>query len=403
MIQFSRLTPRRQAAILSVLRWSGIFLASLILFIVGYYIYVDVLNRAPAQVYIAQRDTATSAVYGTVSVNANGVLTLYAQNPGVLENAPDLFSRAPDTLKAQGTFVKKDQLMATVVDEKGRRDLKDAESTYQNALSRQKTGPPSLPALRGAEDTEKRSIAAGAAVPRAELERARSAIQTFANAVENEKLAIQQSVDQAVSLLKAAQDQQSRTLLKAPFDGILTGAFFLDHAYVLPNQPVFQLFTVETQLVGQVNEEDVSSLQVDMAAEVTLYSYGLTVFKAKVSAILPAPDAVSSRYTVTMDFEKPPVDLKYGMTGQMNIIRGRRENALIIPTRALTDLDQVLIVQEGIVKPRTVKIGFRSMEFTEVLDGIGEGSAVIVADQEDFRPGDHVRPVTVNNLKPKKR
>jgi hypothetical protein len=43
------------------------------------------------------------------------------------------------------------------------------------------------------------------------------------------------------------------------------------------------------------------------------------------------------------------------------------------------------------VHARTVKVGFRTLDFTEALSGLKEGNSVIVADQDKFRPGEPVR------------
>ena len=40
---------------------------------------------------------------------------------------------------------------------------------------------------------------------------------------------------------------------------------------------------------------------------------------------------------------------------------------------------------------RTVKVGFRTLDFAEALSGLEEGGRVIVADQDKFRPGEPVR------------
>ncbi len=79
-----------------------------------------------------------------------------------------------------------------------------------------------------------------------------------------------------------------------------------------------------------------------------------------------------------------------GMTGEMNIITGTHQNALLLPTRALL-IDQALIVKRGIVQSRTVKIGYRTLDFSEVLEGLSEGDRVVLSDQDKLRPGRPVR------------
>src|SRR5438128_11318323 len=97
--------------------------------------------------------------------------------------------------------------------------------------------------------------------------------------------------------------------------------------------------------------------------------------------------------------EKPPDNLMVGMTGEMNIITGTHQNALLVPTRALR-VDQALLVKHGIVQSRTGGVGFRTLDFTEVTSGLEEGSHVIVSDQDKFGPGKAVRQRKVSSPPP---
>ena len=85
-----------------------------------------------------------------------------------------------------------------------------------------------------------------------------------------------------------------------------------------------------------------------------------------------------------------------GMTGEMNIITGTHENALLVPTRALL-VDQALIVKSGIVQSRTVKIGYRTLDFSEIISGLSEGERVVLSDQDKLRPGKVVRQRVVTS------
>jgi multidrug efflux pump subunit AcrA (membrane-fusion protein) len=89
------------------------------------------------------------------------------------------------------------------------------------------------------------------------------------------------------------------------------------------------------------------------------------------------------------------------MTGEMNIITGTHQNALLVPTRALL-VDQALVVRHGIVESRTVGVGFRTLDFTEVTSGLSQGNRVIVSDQDKFRSGEAVRQRMIKPLPPPK-
>ena len=127
-----------------------------------------------------------------------------------------------------------------------------------------------------------------------------------------------------------------------------------------------------------------------MGAIVQVYAYRTRTFRAKVAAIQPAADVETQRYTIVLDLEDPPENLMAGMTGEMNIITGMHENALLIPTRSLL-IDQALVVKHGVVQSRTVKIGYRTLDFSEVLEGVSEDDHVVLSDQDKLRPGRPVR------------
>jgi multidrug efflux pump subunit AcrA (membrane-fusion protein) len=49
-----------------------------------------------------------------------------------------------------------------------------------------------------------------------------------------------------------------------------------------------------------------------------------------------------------------------------------------------------LIVENGVVRSRKVKIGFKSIEMSEILDGLNEGDLAILSDQDLFKSGQGV-------------
>src|SRR5881396_3515492 len=138
-----------------------------------------------------------------------------------------------------------------------------------------------------------------------------------------------------------------------------------------------------------------------MKARLQLYPYRTRTFTAHVTSIQPAADPTTQRYTIALELENPPDNLMAGMTGEMNIIIGTHENALLVPTRALL-VDQVLVVKRGIVQRRTVKIGYKTLDYSEGLGGLEQGEHVIVTDQDKFRPGKAVRERKINLPSPPK-
>ncbi len=350
------------------------------------------LNRAPAEVFVVQRGTATAAVYGTVKIQPEVTREIRSQATGFVR----LESGIQSGVVSVGSAIKRDQLLATIVDEVTERALRSAQTELTAALERQKLGPPSAQPLRAAKDSLGRLERLSAnTVPAAELERARAEVKRLSDEVNAQTVEFQRQVDIYKSNVAGIQDQLRRTQLRSPMDGLLNAVAPADGDLVQNNALLFTVTTKGVYVEGQVNEEDVGEIKDGMKADLRLYSYSKREFTAKVSAVLPTNDVTLQRYTVVLYLDNPPDNIRAGMTGEMNIIIARRENSLVMPARALMT-DQVLIVEDGVVKPRTVKVGYRGFDMVEISEGINEGDDVIVSDQETFRPGQRVRPITVN-------
>ena len=265
--------------------------------------------------------------------------------------------------------------------------------------ARFKRGPPSAGLLQSVKDKLNAYLKLPAGpdgvpkgVARVDFEGAKNDVARLQAAVDNEKLEIQRQMDNTAAIVKTLQDQLQHAEVRSPLDGTLTAQTFNDNSFVGNTALLFTVASDLKYVSGQVNEEDVGKLVHGMKGELRLYAYPNTSIIATLDAVLPTPDPNSSRYAVTLSLDNPPENLLFGMTGEMNVILGRKENALLIPARALL-VDQVLIVSDGVVEQRTVKVGFRNMELCELLDGIKEGEQVIVSDQDIFRPGQRVRAV----------
>ena len=191
------------------------------------------------------------------------------------------------------------------------------------------------------------------------------------------------------------------TEIRAPMDGILSDIKAIDGEFVNDGSELLSISSRRNYVRGEVNEEDVGEVKVGMKAILQMYAYRNRQFNATVTSIVPAADPETQRYTVLLDLENPPENLLAGMTGEMNIITGQHTGAILVPTRALL-VDQVWRVKRSMIEKRTVKVGYRTLEFSEVLDGLQEGDRVVVSDQDKLRSGQFVRQRIVKNLRQEK-
>ena len=350
---------------------------------VAYYFFMPV-----AEVAVVRRGTAISAVYGTVRIEPAFVVHVRAQNAGFIQLAEE-FSAGRGAI---GKSVTKGQLLASIADETTARQLKQASADLQAATERAKLPLPSEELLKAAEDNLHRleQVVASGNVPAVEYEKAKSEANRLRGALENERIERDRNLQALDEAHKKMQAQMRNSEIRAPMDGLLTAVSTIDGELVAEGNQLFTVSSRKTYVRGEVNEEDVGEVKPGMKAKVQLYAYRTQTFAALVSSIQPAADPDTQRYTVILEMEKPPDNLMAGMTGEMNIITGSHDNALLVPTRALL-VDQALVVKRGIVQRRTIKVGFRTLDFAEALSGVSVGDRVVIADQDRLRSGQPVR------------
>jgi RND family efflux transporter MFP subunit len=341
-----------------------------------------------AEVALVQRGVAVSAVYGTVRIEPTLVLPVRAQNAGFIQLSQELSAGRG----AIGRNVEKGELLATIADEGTARLLKQARADLQAATARAELPLPSAEALKVAQDNLGRleKLSGLSNVPQVEFEKAKSEVNRLKALVETERIERDRNLAALDEAAKKLEAQMKNTEIRSPMDGLLTNIKTIDGELVADRAELFTVSSRKNYVRGEVDEEDVGEVKIGMDAIVQVYAYRARTFHAKVAAIQPAADVETQRYTIVLDLEDPPENLMAGMTGEMNIVTGTHNDALLMPTRALLT-DQALIVKHGIVQSRTVKIGYRTLDFSEVLDGLAEGDRVVLSDQDKLRPGRPVR------------
>src|SRR2546421_1241907 len=337
-----------------------------------------------AEVVTVRRGTAISAVYGTVRIEPAFVVRVRAQNDGFIQLA-EPFSAGRGAI---GKNVEKNQLLATIADEEAARQLKQARTDLQAAVDRAALPLPSAELLKAAEDNLQRleKVVGSGNAPAVEYQKAKSEANRLRGAVETERIERDRNLNSLEETTKKLEAQMKNSEVRAPIDGLLTNVQTIDGELVSAGNELFTVSSHKNYVRGEVNEEDVGEVKPGMKANVQLYAYATRQFAARVSSIQPAADPETQRYTIVLELDNSPDNLMVGMTGEMNIITGKHENVLIVPSRALL-VDQALVVKRGIVLTRTVKTCVRTLDFTEVVNGVSEGDHVVVTDQDRLQPG----------------
>lgn len=229
--------------------------------------------------------------------------------------------------------------------------------------------------------------------------------QVATNSVGGSDYSLAQSqLNQARASLLTAQSRLGYTLIKAPRDGILISRDVERGNVVQPGNVLMKLSPfVATQLVVQIDERNLSYIQVGQKALASADAYPKDTFQAEVFYINPGVNLQRASVEVKLRVDEPPGYLRQDMTVSVDIETARRPNSLIVPAEVVRDVQSgspwVMKVEDGRVRRQPVKLGLVSGGKAEILDGL-KASDRIVPLSAPVQSGDKVRARTVARAKP---
>ncbi len=193
----------------------------------------------------------------------------------------------------------------------------------------------------------------------------------------------------------AAEARLREAALTAPVDARVLSRSVEPGQIVQPGRPLLALALAgPLQLVAQVDERYLGQLQPGQSASVLADAYPTERFTARVLSIAPLVDAQRGAIEVKFALPQPvPAFLREDMTLSVEVETARRDQALVVPTAALRgdepDGARVWLARGGRVEVRAVRLGLRTLDAIEVLDGLAAGDLVLIGPAP--APGQRVR------------
>ncbi len=335
------------------------------------------------------------------------------------------------------TPVKKGQVIARIDPatfelrvSQARADLDAAESAVAVARSglaaqQAELGRVKVTLADAARDFErKKSLVEKKYISPAELDKASTVLETTREQLKAVQAQIQVSeaqvrtalaaVKQRESLLRQAQVDLERTIIRAPVDGtvILRNVDAGQTVAASLQAPV--LFTIaqdlrDMQVEASIDEADVGRLRVGMAAGFSVDAFPRRNFSGEIRQIRKSPQNVQNvvSYTVVISAANPDLALLPGMTANVRIVVDQRASALKVPNAALrwrpAEADApadapggrgrerrstVYVLQNGVPRAVELRLGLTDGGSTEILgDTLAEGTEVIVGGGRAAAPG----------------
>lgn len=202
------------------------------------------------------------------------------------------------------------------------------------------------------------------------------------------------ALTEARASLQAVQVRQEDTIIRAPFNGIITQKYATEGAFVTPTTSASEATSATStaivalaeglEILAEVPEVDIQQLKVGQPVEIVADAYPDQVFQGEVKLI--APEAVVEQnvtsFQVRISLVTGENQLLSGMNVDVTFIGDEMPNAIVVPTVAIVTQDGetgVLVLNRNSQPEfRPVTLGTAVGNQTQILEGLQPGEDVFI-------------------------
>lgn len=192
--------------------------------------------------------------------------------------------------------------------------------------------------------------------------------------------------------LHIAQAAVERTLVVAPFNGVVAeinaelGEFVTPSPPGIPTLPPIDLLDVSCLYVSApIDEVDAPKIETGMRACVSLDAFEEKRCSGSVTRIAPyvlekEKQARTVEVEVKLTAAEDLAALLPGYSADIEVLIAFKEKALRVPTEAVLEHNRVwLLTDEGVLEERSFQPGLSNWSYTEVLSGLQVGDKIVLS------------------------
>lgn len=199
------------------------------------------------------------------------------------------------------------------------------------------------------------------------------------------------TVQQAKASVDAAQARLNKSMIFSPISGVISNVVAKVGQTIQSGAIALSVISYgQYQVESYIPEADIAKIKVGNIATTTLDAYGLnTFFQTSVIKIDPGETVIESvpTYKVILKFLNSSDNrIKSGMTANLDILTGQKNNVLAIPSRSVYSIDNVrhvkLVDEKDPKKNIEVKVetGIRGSDgYVEIISGLKEGDKIVAS------------------------
>lgn len=203
---------------------------------------------------------------------------------------------------------------------------------------------------------------------------------------------VEAQVRQAKAALDMAKYQLSNAKIIAPIGGRVTSIAVSSGEMVAPSLPLLSIIDVSRIFVKVgISEKDISKIKEGQTVHLEIDAFPEEKFRGEVVSKGVAVDQMSKTLEVKIEILQPDTDIPVGVFARGDILVKTNQNALIIPSSALSRKKDggiyVYVIEEGIARQKEVVLGIIQDERVEILDGLSEEEEIVVLGNQELQDG----------------
>ena len=271
------------------------------------------------------------------------------------------------------------------------RDNQLSSVDSQIELARQK-----LELLDSSHSTKNKTLEDRVEIAKTEVEKAKQGLATAKARRESRIQEMRTEVDRAQGQLKSARVNVDDTLLKSPYQGVVTKKYIDQGRVVNPGTPVLRIAdTSQMKVVAYIPKNKTENISVGEKVELAHNDHPGKQWQAEVTNISPASEQSSQKVKVEL-VSGELEELNIGMYVDIELQAKEGDDLVVVPSDSVTDFygtSVVYVIKEGKAEKRKIEVKEEAGDLTYVNSGVTAGEKVATDGVERLNDGEEVKVV----------
>jgi RND family efflux transporter MFP subunit len=207
--------------------------------------------------------------------------------------------------------------------------------------------------------------------------------------------------EQTAAQLQALEERLARTVIRAPFAGVLDERLVDVGAMVAPGTPVARLVDLDPiKVFAGVPERYAADVRVGDGATLDFEALDGAPYTARIRYVGATVNPENRTFPIEVSLPNPRGLVKPQMVANMAVTRTTVEDAIVVPQDALIRVESgyvVYVVAERngatVAEVRDVVLGPSRRNLVVIDEGLAPGEKLIVVGHKEVEDGDRIRVV----------